>query len=173
MSSGGMGEGFVGGTTTSADLPYPPMSVAEIKALPVRGLAAPDCHLYLWATSKYLPDAFDVLKAWGFRYSTTIVWRKALIGGGLGGTWRVSTEFVLFASRGRVDARGVVRGTHFGWKRPYDERGKPKHSAKPPEFMDLVETVAHGPYLELFARQPREGWDRWGNEIDSTVELAA
>lgn len=178
MSAGGMGEGFRGGSRQSQPLAYPTMSVAEISALPVASLAADDCHLYLWTTSRYLPDAFAVMAAWGFKYSSTITWTKALIGGGLGGTWRLNVEFVLFGYRGKVDAprdeagrAKVVRGSHFAWKRPYDERGKPKHSAKPDEFYGLVESVGHGPRLEMFARAQRAGWSVWGNEVVSDLAI--
>lgn len=155
----------------SRDLAYPTMTLDAIKALPVAGLAQRNCHLYLWTTNKYLPDAFAVLKAWGFRYSTTIVWSKNMMGGGLGGAWRVNTEFVLFGYRGKVDARGSIAGTWHNWKRPYDGRGKPKGSAKPPEFLEAVQQVSHGPYVELFARERREGWSAWGNEVESDVVL--
>lgn len=168
------------------NLQYPTMALEAIKALSVATLAATDCHLYPWTTNKYLPDAFDVMRAWGFRYSSTQTWGKALMGGGLGGTWRINCEFFLFGYRGRCDARDSVPGTWFAWgeddeqdaclfnwKRPYDERGKPRHSAKPPEFFTEVERVSHGPYVELFARERRAGWDAWGNEVDNDLELAA
>jgi len=160
------------------------MTVEEIAALPVREIAADDAHLYLWVTSRFLPRAFEVVEAWGFAYSSTQVWGKTLFGGGLGGTFRINTEFFVFATRGRVQARDVVRGTWFewgcggdegtlfGWKRPYDWRGKPRHSAKPPEFFcDVVERISHPPFVELFARERRPGWDCWGNEVESTVML--
>lgn len=170
--SGGVGEGFVfDGKQISQDLPYPTMSLEAIKALPISELAAPDAHLYLWVTNKYLPDAFDVLRAWGFTYSTTLVWAKNLMGGGLGGAYRVSTEFVIFARRGSLREISNVRGTWFNWKRPYNEQGKPKHSAKPPAFFEMVEAVSPGPRLELFARERRPGWAAWGNEVESDIEL--
>ena len=177
MSGGGMGLGFIGGQRASQPLAYPTMTLEQIKALPVGDLAAADAHLYVWATNQFLPGAFQVLTAWGFRYSTTLVWRKALMGGGLGGAWRINTEFVLFARRGTLSATGVVRGTCFDWKRPYGppvkqgERRQTMHSVKPDEFQDLVESVSPGPYLELFARRRRLGWDVWGNEVESDVEL--
>lgn len=167
-----MGEGFVGGARQSQPLPYATLTVSQIAALPVATLAAPEAHLYLWTTNRFLPEAFHVMTEWGFRYSTTLVWNKAMIGGGLGGTWRINTEFVLFGYRGRCRARGVVRGTCFSWKRPYDERGKPRHSAKPSGFLRLVEQVSHDPYLELFARAPRPGWAAWGNEIEGGFQPA-
>ena len=112
-----------------------------------------------------------MVEAWGFTYSTTLVWAKRLMGGGLGGAYRINTEFCLFARRGKLATTGTVKGTHFDWKRPYDERGKPRHSAKPPAFMEMVEAVSPGPRLELFARDERPGWDRWGNEVECSVEM--
>jgi N6-adenosine-specific RNA methylase IME4 len=156
--------------TASRAQTYPTMSVEQIKALPVRDLAAADCQLYLWATNKMLPAAFDVLAAWGFRYSTTIVWAKTLMGGGLGGTWRVTTEFVLLGVRGRVDAQGVVPGTWHQWRRPYSAAGKPVGSAKPSELMAAVERVSSEPRIELFARTARQGWDQWGDQAPQSVE---
>jgi N6-adenosine-specific RNA methylase IME4 len=159
------------GVTDDASRPleYPFMSVADIKALRVADVAAPDAHLYLWTTSGYLPAAFDVAKAWGFAYSTTLVWAKNVMGGGLGGAFGISTEFVLFCRRGSLKAHGRVGGTWFNWKRPYDKRGKPRHSAKPAHFMTMVEEVSPGPYLEMFAREHRDGWHSWGNEVDGVA----
>ena len=150
-------------------LSYSSMTVDEIKALRVAAVAAEDAHLYLWTTNGYLPHAFDVVLAWGFQYSTMLVWAKNLMGGGLGGAYGISTEFCLFCRRGSLKASGRAAGTWFNWKRPYDERGKPRHSAKPPEFIAMVEQVSPGPYLEMFARDRRLGWDSWGNEVDSVA----
>jgi N6-adenosine-specific RNA methylase IME4 len=172
--TGEFGEGFdVDGHRSSQEHAYPTLPLAEIAALPVRPLAAPDAHLYLWVTNKFLFDAREVARAWGFTYSTTLVWAKKPMGGGLGGTYGISTEFVLFCRRGSLRSLQRQRGTWFQWKRPYDERGKPKSSAKPPEFMDMVEATSPGPYIELFARSRRPGWDAWGNEVVSSVEIAA
>lgn len=166
----GFGDALCG---ASKDMPYPTMTLEAIKALQVSELAEPDAHLYLWTTNGFLRDAFDVVTAWGFRYSTLLVWAKAPMGGGLGGDYGISTEFVLFARRGSLSAHGRIGRTWFDWKRPYDERGKPRHSAKPGEFYAMVEQVSPGPYLELFARDRRLFWDGWGNEVPTHVELDA
>jgi N6-adenosine-specific RNA methylase IME4 len=168
------GRQLFGGITddqSSRPLAYPSMTVEQIKALQVP--AADDAHLYLWTTNGYLPAAFDVAKAWGFQYSTVLTWAKNVMGGGMGGAFGISTEFVLFCRRGSLKAHGRVGGTWFNWKRPYDERGKPRHSAKPPEFYALVEDVSPGPYLEMFARDRRDRWHAWGNEVQSDVEIEA
>lgn len=152
-------------------LAYPSMSVGEIAAL--RPPAADDAHLYLWTINAYLWQAFDVAREWGFNFSTVLVWAKRPMGGGLGGAYGLATEYVIFARRGKLAARTRIGRNWWEWKRPYDERGKPKHSTKPPEFFQLVESVSPGPRLEMFARAPRAGWDVWGNEVESDVQLTA
>jgi len=152
-------------------LSYPSMTVDEISGLDVP--AARDAHLYLWAINAYVDCAYVVARAWGFIPSTLLVWAKNPMGGGLGGAFGITTEFVLFARRGSLRHKGRVTGTWFNWKRPYDSRGKPKHSSKPPAFLDLVESVSPGPYLEMFARSNRLGWETWGDQALEHVDLAA
>ena len=151
-------------------LAYPSMTVAEISALQVP--AANDAHLYLWTENRYLSDAFGVMAAWGFKYSTALVWAKKPMGGGLGGCYGLATEYCLFGRRGKLAATSRIGRNWFDWKRPY-ENGYPKHSAKPPEFFQMVEAVSPGPRLELFARSQRPGWAVWGNEVESNVQLVA
>ena len=145
-------------------LPYPTMTVEEIAALPVSALAAEDAHLYLWTTNRYLPQAFGVVEAWGFNYSTTLIWCKAPIGGFLGGAFSPSAEFVLFARRGNIKAKRVER-QWWEWPRAM------QHSKKPEAFLDIVEQVSPGPYLELFARRNRLGWSTWGDQALNHIEL--
>lgn len=164
--------GFGDATGKSRPLAYPSMSLTEIAALPVAELAANDAHLYLWTINRYVGAAFDVARAWGFEYSTILTWAKNPMGGGLGGCYGVSTEFVLFCRRGTLSAQTKIGTTWFNWKRPYDRRGKPRHSAKPSEFYDMVRRVSPGPHLELFARDARPGWDAWGNEYRTVSPTA-
>jgi N6-adenosine-specific RNA methylase IME4 len=153
-------------------LAYPSMSVEQIKALQVEAIAALDAHLYLWTVNRYLDEAFDVARAWGFKFSTLLTWAKNPMGGGLGGdAFGISTEYCLFCRRGSLSAKERIGTTWFNWKRPY-KNGYPNHSAKPREFVDLVERVSPGPYVELFAREKRDGWHSWGNEVESDVALA-
>ncbi len=156
---------------TARSTTYESLSVDEIAALDVASLAAADAHLYLWTINAYLPQAYAIAQSWGFKPSTLLVWAKKPMGGGLGGTFGLSTEFCLFCRRGKLPAKRRVTGSWFQWKRPY-ENGYPKHSAKPPEFFNLVESVSPGPYLELFARDKKPGWASWGNEIPNDVALA-
>lgn len=139
--------------------------------MPIGDLAADGAHLYLWTTNRFLPNAYDVAAAWGFKPSTLLVWAKKPMGGGLGGAYGLATEYCLFARRGRLATTSRVRGNWFTWKRPYDERGKPRHSAKPPAFFEMVEQVSPGPYLEVFARDNRHGWDAWGDQVPDCADL--
>jgi N6-adenosine-specific RNA methylase IME4 len=156
--------GFGDAKGASKPMPFSTLSVADIADLPVGDLAGPDAHLYLWTTNGFLEQAFAVARAWGFQYSTTLVWAKTPMGGGLGGKqFGITTEFILFCRRGSLAPRGRHHSTWFQWKRAYDHRGKPQHSAKPPSMLDAVEAVSPGPYAELFARAQRLGWDSWGH----------
>lgn len=95
----------------SQPVPYPTMTVEQIKALPVRQMSDnldADSHLYLWTVNAYLRDAFDIARGWGFHPMQTIVWAKSTIGTGLGGTWPSNVEFVLFCRRPKVTRRPDV-----------------------------------------------------------------
>jgi N6-adenosine-specific RNA methylase IME4 len=156
----------------SRKLAYNTLTVEEIASLKVKELAADNAHLYMWVTNQYLMKAEQVIKAWGFNYSTTLIWVKKPMGGGLGGTFRITTEFLLFATRGKLKAKKNVIGTWFEQKRQY-VNGYPCHSKKPDFFQELIESVSPGPYLELFARQQREGWDVFGDEVENSILLTA
>ncbi len=166
-----VGEGwrFRPGQGASRPLPYPTMALQEIAALPVEAMAGADCSLFLWTVNAYVEAAYEVARAWGFTPSTLCVWAKNPMGGGLGGTFGISTEYFLYARKGHPKDRRVT-GTWWNWKRHY-VNGKPSHSAKPDAFYDLVQTVAPGPYLELFARRARLGWDYWGDESLGTAAI--
>jgi N6-adenosine-specific RNA methylase IME4 len=154
----------------SREVSFDTMSVNQISAMPVKDIAADDAHLYMWATNSHLPFAFEIIKKWGFNYSTTLVWAKNPMGGGLGGSFRITTEFLVFARRGNLKAKATTVGTWFNVKRQY-ENGYPKHSLKPSFFHELIEKTSPGPYVELFARREREGWDVYGNEVSNSIEL--
>lgn len=140
---------------------YATLSAAQLRELPIPAIAEPDCHLYVWATNRTLVLATQLIEAWGFRYITAITWCKTGKPG-LGRYYRNNTEHVLFAVRGSLPlARTDVR-TWFAAPRPG------RHSAKPAEFYDLVETCSPPPRLELFAIGSRPGWSVWGAEAGST-----
>lgn len=146
------------------NLAYEQMSVERIKEMPVIESVADDAHLYLWTTNKYLEQSYEVARAWGFKPSVMLVWAKTPHGVGLGDAFRLTTEFCLYARRGKLKESLICETTWFNWPRG-------KHSKKPDEFYELVESMTPAPYaekdrLELFARQQRNGWTVWGDESD-------
>lgn len=153
-------------------VPYGRMSISEIAALPVEALAEDDAHLYLWAVNQFLTDAYAVAQAWGFKPSSLLTWCKAPRGMGMGGAYVNTTEFILFCRRGTLAHQERIETTWFNWRRPYID-GKPAHSVKPDESIDLFERVSPDPYLEMFARRARFGWDYWGDQSLGTAEVAA
>ena len=153
-------------------LPYEQMSVEEIASLPVEALAAPAAHLYLWTTQRYLCDAHQVVEAWGFTRSVVLTWCKPPMGSALGFAFAPTSEFVIFAHRGGLGPIRRWESTWFTASRPYVGKGGPTHSAKPDMFLDVVEQVSPGPYLELFARRARFGWDYWGDQSLGTAEMS-
>ena len=146
-----------------ADRHYPLMPVKEIMELPVGELADPEgCHLYLWATNNYLQAAFECIKAWGFEYITAITWMKDKVG--LGQYYRGITEHCLFATTKKrlpykMDGDKRCQGVT-GFCEP-----KTIHSRKPVKMWEMIEAVSYAPRIELFAREPHDGWDVWGNEV--------
>lgn len=149
-----MGKGR--GRSGKDGLPYPTMTLDEIRALDVPALAEDSAHLYLWVTHGFLWDAPSVAKAWGFDNTYFLTWTKRRIGAGA--RFRHACEYFLFCERGPqlpVTRRDLP--TWFLWPTG-------AHSAKPDAFYDMVESVSPGPYLEMFSRRARLGWDTWGNE---------
>jgi N6-adenosine-specific RNA methylase IME4 len=148
------------------------MSVAAISSLPVADLLEREGYVFCWTTQRYLHDAFHVIESWGCTPRVTLTWDKGEMGSGLGGMFASNSEFVLIGQRIRpgTNAHGPrtlgerIPTTVFRWPRG-------KHSQKPEAFLDLVERVSPGPYLELFARRQRLGWDTWGNEALQHAEV--
>lgn len=156
-----------------ADAHYSLMKTKEIMALPVANLADENCHLYLWTTNNFLPDALKVMEAWGFTYKTKITWIKANINedgsftfqnAGLGQYFRGRDEVCLFGVKGNLPYKLNENGKRMqgftAFVAPREE-----HSKKPQKMRDMIEVVSYEPYIELFARQEIEGWDCWGNEV--------
>ena len=150
---------------------YQTMSIDEISALPVAEIADTTAHLYMWVPNALLPEGLHVLKSWGFTYKSNIVWHKLRKDGGSDGRgvgfyFRNVTELILFGVRGK-NARTLAPARS---KVNYIGTRKREHSRKPDEQYALIQDCSPGPYLEMFARGVRAGWDMWGNQADETYE---
>ncbi|MET9923442.1 MULTISPECIES: MT-A70 family methyltransferase [unclassified Streptomyces] len=136
---------------------YPTMPTRDICALPISDIAAKDAHLWVWGVNRLMEDAYAVVRAWGFTPMSLLTWCKR--GPGMGYYLRTNTEHCIFATRGRPMVPDVkLLSSWYEWPRA-------RHSQKPAQFFEAVETVSPGPYLELFARQQRPGWAAWGNQV--------
>jgi N6-adenosine-specific RNA methylase IME4 len=148
---------------------YSTLTVEDISALGVKDIVADAAHLYLWVPNALLPEGMRVLEAWGFRYVSNIVWAKRRKDGGpdgrgVGFYFRNVTELILFGVRGSMRTLAPARS-----QVNMIETRKREHSRKPDEQYDLIEACSPGPYLEMFARYPQEGWVAWGDEADDAV----
>lgn len=158
-----------GGILKSAKRHYPLMTFAQIEALPVKDVVGENAHLYLWVSRGFIPQALNVIKAWGFRWITHLVWVKTTKDGqglrmGIGQYFRTCHETCFFAVRGRLPYRVQENGKRAQGKTVI--KAPPgKHSEKPKAFRDMVEQVSYAPRLELFARARTLGWMSWGNEV--------
>lgn len=165
------------GKGRSPEQHYSCMSLDEIKALPVQDLCAKDCAIFMWTIDTHMPQALEVMAAYGFQYKTVgFYWVKTNKDGvtpftGMGYWTRANPEQCLTS----LDPEGFdSHQCHLG------TRGAPKrlsksvprlvvsprreHSRKPDEVAERIEQLVPGPYLEMFARRSRPGWDSWGNE---------
>jgi len=173
------------GRGRSPDQHYDVMSLDEIKALPVADLAAKDCVLFFWVIDTHLAMALDVIKAWGFEYKTrAFVWAKlnqkyhdytpekqAAYGDSAwkmgNGFWtRANPEDCWLATRGKPKRKSAaVRRLVVSPLR--------QHSRKPDEVKERIEKLVDGPYVELFSRTNRPGWDAMGNEAGKFDTMAS
>jgi N6-adenosine-specific RNA methylase IME4 len=161
--------GVIGTKIAVRPLPYSSLSIQQIAELPIPALAAADCRLFLWATNRYLPFALSICSDWGFSYRQLLVWDKTPTFNPLSGSVAAqATEFAVVAVRGKPARLAKAKSNVVRGQKP-----RASHSRKPDSFLDLVEEVSPGPYLELFARRQRLGWDTWGNEALEHVELPA
>jgi N6-adenosine-specific RNA methylase IME4 len=143
------------------------MTTEEICAMPVAGAATPDAALFLWSTAPHLLEALEVMRAWGFAYKTHMVWDKERTGLGY---WVHNQHELLL-----IGARGDMRSPEPEGRPPSIIRAPRRaHSQKPDEAYEVIEKMYPGlARIELFARQAREGWAAWGNEVSGEPEGTA
>ena len=142
---------------------YDLMTLDRIKAMPVADLATDNAHLWLWVTNATLRDGYDVMEGWGFTPRSPLTWIKPRFT--LGVYLRNATEHLILGTRGKAPVKYKSQPT---WMfAPLQD-----HSHKPEEQYAVIDRVSgEGPKLELFARRRQPGWDVWGNQIDSDVNI--
>ena len=158
---------------------YDMMPIEQIKALPIKKLADDNCALFLWTTTPYLEKALEVMKEWGFNYKTIgFIWLK---------TWKGKIKKPLEFYMGSVYGMNYYTKLQFeicllginGSMKPISHsisgqviKDREEHSKKPSEVRDrIIKLFGDLPRIELFARQKTEGWDVWGNEVESNITL--
>lgn len=148
---------------------YSTMTMGRIAALPVELVAASDCILFIWMSWPMLEQALHVIDRWGFTYKTcAFAWIKANgveVKIGTGYWTRANSECCLLATRGQPKRK------HADVRQAIIEPPR-EHSRKPDCIYERVERLVAGPYLELFARSTRRGWDSWGDEVGKFDEAA-
>lgn len=150
--------GLMGYNKIRPDKGYSDMTIEQLTELPISRIALEQCNIFLWTTHTFLKDALNILAVWNFKYHCCITWDK-ISGISICGFHR-RTEFLLFGYKGNYS---------LSQKKPYFptivRKKATKHSKKPDEFYGLIERSSPGPRIELFAREKKEGWDAWGNEV--------
>lgn len=143
---------------------YQTMTNEDIINLPVNQIADDSSHLYLWVPNALVSLGLEVMKSWGFTYKTNLIWYKVRKDGGpdrrgVGFYFRNVTEMVLFGVKGKI------RTLQPGRTMPnLFSSMKREHSRKPDELYPIIEACSPGPYIELFNRVPRNGWECWGDQ---------
>lgn len=159
------------GLGRSAENHYPTMSLEDIKNLPINNLADKNCVLFMWTTIPLLKDSFSVLDSWGFEYkSIAFVWIKLnkksdTLFWGMGHWTRSNAELCILATKGHPKRQSAkvhqVIMSHIQ-----------QHSKKPDEARErIIELIGDLPRIELFAREKKDGWDSWGNEIECDINM--
>ena len=147
------------------------MSIDDICKIPVNKVTDKNCALFMWMTFPTLFEGLKVIEKWGFKYKTVaFVWIKQnkkipSLFWGLGFWTRANAEICILATKGKP--KRISAKVHQVIVSPIEE-----HSKKPDETRNrIVKLLGDLPRIELFARQKYSGWDSWGNEIESDINL--
>ena len=166
------------GMGRSAESHYKTMTIQEIADLPIKNLAANDCALFCWVTWPLLYESKPIFDSWGFSYKTVAFnWVKttknAKIFFGLGYWTRACSEICLLLTRGnpRRKDKGIPQIIWEEYDTPTLFAPFAGHSVKPEAQYDRIERLTGSRYIELFARQQRQGWDCWGLEAPNSISL--
>lgn len=142
---------------------YPTMALVDIKNLNIP--SEKNSVLFLWATTGKLPECLDVMKAWGFEYKSSLIWDKVTMG--MGYWFRGQHEFLLVGTKGKFSPPAQPLRIRSVYKET-----RTKHSKKPNKIAELIESwYPDYSKIELFARDKKEGWDVFGNEVENSISL--
>lgn len=146
-------------------LQYPTMGIAEMCNLNVKNIMDDGCKCFIWTTNGFLFEALFLLRSWGFQYNKLWTWCKKT---GAGGHPRNATEHIVEGVAGFIKTIGIHEKATNNWF----IATKGKHSKKPEEARKMIERFyPNTRKIELFARKKTKGWDVWGNEVESDIEL--
>jgi len=147
-----------------AEKHYKTMSIKELCELPIKNISEKNSVLFIWTTSPLLDETFNVIKAWGFKYKSSFIWDK--IKHNMGHYNSVRHEFLLICTRGKCTPD--IKKLHDS----VISIERSAHSKKPDFFAELISSLyISGNKIELFARDKKNGWDVWGNEISNSIDL--
>ena len=158
---------------TSMNKHYKTQDKEWIKKLPISSITNDDCALFMWSTDSHIPEALEVMRAWGFKYITiAFVWEKKTAKGktvaNLGAWTMKNYEICLLGTKGRMLKYKKINNVY-----QKIEAIRTAHSKKPLQARKNIELLFGDiPRIELFAREKHTGWDSWGNEIESDIELS-
>lgn len=148
------------------DSHYKTMTIAELKQLPMNNISDENCMLFMWVVSPMLDDGINLMKSWGFKYSTiAFIWHKQRVNPG---HYTMSEcEICIVGKRGKIPTPRGARNV-----RQFLSEKSGRHSAKPEEIRRRIEQMFPTQNkLEMFARQHPEGWDVWGDEVENSIDL--
>jgi len=146
---------------------YGTMTIAELGGLPLGSISDKNSMLFMWVVSPMLDDGIELMKKWGFKYSTiAFIWHKQRANPG---HYTMSEcEICLVGRRGKIPTPRGARNV-----RQFLSEMRGKHSAKPTEIRNRIELMfPTQTKLEMFARQSAKGWDAWGNEVENSIDLS-
>lgn len=154
--------------TGSALAHYPTMKLEELKKLKIEELAEKDALLFLWTSSPHLPQAISLMESWGFEYKTiAFVWEKQRVNPGYYTMSQVEICLVGKRKKGKIPSPRGARNVH-----QFLSQMRTRHSEKPSEIRDrITQMFPTQNKVELFARKQADGWDCWGNEVKSSLDL--
>jgi len=170
--SGGELQKYKGERFTSMDKHYPTQHKDWIRSLPICNISDTDCALFLWTTDAHIKEAIETIEAWGFKYITiAFIWEKKTKNGktvaNLGAWTMKNYEICLFGTKGAMLKHKKVNNIY-----QKVEAERTVHSRKPEKVRKNIELLFGDlPRIELFAREKTVGWDVWGNEIKSDINL--